>query len=361
MKPRVVLLSAFLSPFRSGAEACAEEVPLRLAGQFDFTLVTAKLRSDLPRRDLLQGRIPVRRVGFGCALDKWLYPFLAPIAVWRLRPDIVHGVLETFAGLALYFCRFVSPRAKRFLTLQTTNRSFLKGWIVRSPHCVTAISRALQEIAQKLGRDDVSVIPNGIDYLGIRSACAEHAKVPRRVLFVGRLERMKGVDLLLRTLAELNAIFDVQHATLRVVGDGSQRCRLESLVRELGIAQQVRFLGYLPAPAVYREYAQAEIFCGLSRSEALGNVFLEAQAAGCAVLGTRVGGIPEIVEDGVTGVLVSPEDAEAAVRALTLLLRDADFRSRLVRGGVRRAERYDWGEVAGRYASVYADLLTPPV
>ncbi len=356
MKPKVVILSAFLSPLRSGAEACAEEVALALSEDFDFTIVTSRMRRGLPRRDMLLGRIPVIRVGFGCTFDKWLYPFLAPFVILRLRPDIVHAVLETFAGLALVFCFGY----KRVLTLQTTNRSFLKRWILRHPDRVTAISSALRDVAAVCGRRDVTVIPNGIDVAAIQASVERHRRVLGRVLFVGRLERQKGVDTLLRALAR--AIVSGEWRVdsdghLHVVGDGTQRKSLEHLAVELGISGHVTFLGYVPALSVYDEYAQAEIFCGLSRSEALGNVFLEAQAAGCAVLATNVHGIPEIVKDGETGLLVPPDDVASASASLQQLLNDTALRDRLSRAAFRNAEKYDWKWIAERYAEIYCSTL----
>jgi len=82
MKPRVVILSAFATPLRSGAEACVEEVSARLKDRYDITVVTARMRKDLPRRDVLPGGVAIRRVGFGLPLDKWLFPILAPFARW---------------------------------------------------------------------------------------------------------------------------------------------------------------------------------------------------------------------------------------------------------------------------------------
>ncbi|MEK7136817.1 MAG: glycosyltransferase family 4 protein [Patescibacteria group bacterium] len=364
MKPRVIMLSAFLSPFRSGAEACAEEIALRLADKFDITIVTAKLGTHLPRRDSLQGKIAVRRVGFGIPFDKWLYPFLAPVAVRFLQrapqrgaptpPLVVHAVLETFAGLALHFCRFLVPKAKRLLTLQTLNRSFLKGPILRSADAVTAISAALKERAESLGRKDVTVIPNGIPLVAIEESVKRMQRLPGRILFVGRLEPMKGVDTLLTAFAQLSkSNFQFPNAHLRIIGDGSERQTLEALAEELRVTDQVQFVGFIPADRIYDEFAQAEIFCGLSRSEALGNVFLEAQAAGCAVIGTTVGGIPEIVKDGSTGLLVPPDDVAAARSALGKLLRDLKLRHDLAERGKENAKKYDWGVIAERYAEVY--------
>jgi len=381
MKPRIVLLSAFLTPLRSGAEACVEEVPLQLADEYDFTIITAKMRCDLPRNDTLKGTIPVVRVGFGfpparllrClgfgeqvalrwagGFDKWLFPFLAPLAARRLKPDIVHAVLETFAGLALHFCKWIVPGAKRILTLQTTNRSFLKKTIVRSPDMVTAISTVLAEFAQKQRRDDVITIANGIHTEALKVACERMQKVPGRVLFVGRLEKMKGVDVLLKAFSALTPGPSPggrgETPQLRIVGSGSQRAVLEKLAKDLGVDDRVTFTGYVSAPQIYDEYAQAQIFCGLSRSEGLGNVFLEAQAAGCAVIGTKVGGIPDIIEDGATGLLIEPDAAEAASEAISTLLRDDGLRSALSSAGREHAQAYDWQEIARRYEKVYRKL-----
>ena len=347
MKPRIVILSAFLSPLRSGAEACAEEVSLELCDRFDITIVTARMRGDLPKKDMLQGKVPVVRVGFGCTFDKWLYPFLAPFAARRLQPQVIHAVLESFAGLALVICRFVTT-AKRILTMQTTNTSLLKGLIVRSPDRVTAISKALIEIGGTLGRTDIVHIPNGLHLEHIPS---DVEKIPGRIVFVGRLEPMKGIDTLLQAFAKIAQ--EDSRATLHIVGEGSERTRLGQIASELGLVDRVSFQGFVPVPDVYTEFAEAEIFCGLSRSEAFGNVFVEAQAAGCAVVGTRVGGIPDTVEDGVTGLLVPVDDKEAATDALQTILRDADLRKRLSVAGQENAQQYIWKEIAGRYAQVY--------
>ena len=316
-----MFLSAFLSPFRSGAEAMAEEVSQRLTDEFDVTIVTARLKRSSLKRDMLGKKVHMIRVGLGLPMDKYLFPFLAPLATFRLKPDIIHAVLESYAGLALVFCKLIVPRAKRILTLQSTNTSFMLGPIHRSAHIITAISKALIERAKQFGRNDVVLIPNGIDLKLIQGACAEHPKDSSRVLFVGRLEPMKGVDILLQ--AFVKAIVGLSpDIHLRIVGDGSQAASLKDLAKELEIDHRVTFTGRVDHQAVLDEFARAEIFCGLSRSEALGNVFLEAQASGCAVIATNVGGIPDIVKDSESGLLVPPDDIDASAKAIRVLLSD---------------------------------------
>jgi glycosyltransferase involved in cell wall biosynthesis len=350
VKPRIVILSAFLTPFRSGAEACAEEVPTLLTDDFSFTIITARMSRSLPVHDHV-GSIPVLRVGFGISFDKWLFPILAPLAAQQFKPVIVHAVLGSFAGLAMAFCQRSLPGTVRILTCQSTNTSLLLGFMHRSADHITAISSVLIERAKKMGRTDVVLIPNGIRLADIRSSMTETKKVDQRILFVGRLEPMKGVAVLLDAFASIA----VAHpgAVLHIVGAGSLRTSLEARYPELVQSGRVVFLGYLPPASVYREFAEAEIFCALSTSEALGNVFLEAEAAGCAVIGTNVGGIPDSVKDGNTGLLVPLNDEAAAASAIERCLTEKTLRKELSEHAMVFVERYDWSAIADRYRAVY--------
>ncbi len=367
MKRHLVILSAFLFPFRSGAEAMVEEVSVRLTDEFDVTIVTARLKRSLPKRDHLlppppipppsplrrtvgrgENGVHVVRVGLGFSFDKYLFPFLAPFAVLRLKPDIIHAVLESYAGLALVFCKWIVPRAKRVLTLQSTNTSLFLGPIHRCAHIITAISSALIERAKTFGRSDVVLIPNGIDLAAINRLCTEHPKDSGCILFAGRLEPMKGVDVLFQAFAKaITGLSPDIH--LRIVGGGSQEKMLQDLAKSLEIDHRVTYTGRIDHRAVLAEFARAEIFCGLSRSEALGNVFLEAQASGCAVIATNIGGIPEIVKDQESGLLVPPDDIDASAKAIKSLLADPGLRARLSIAAKKGMERYDWQVISMAY------------
>ncbi len=353
MKPRVVILSAFLTPYRSGAEACAEEVPALLTRDYDFIILTARMNKSLPVHDQL-GSIPVHRIGLGYSFDKWLFPFLAPLAVRQYKPKIVHAVLESFAGLALVFCKRTVPKAKRILTCQSTNTTFLLGLMHQSAHVVTVISSVLKERACELCRNDAILIPNGIRLKDIVQACDGAKKIPGRILFVGRLEPMKGVATLLDAFTAIASKFP--KAELHIVGRGSLRAMLEGRYPELVKNGRIIFRGYLPPLSVYGEYAIAPIFCALSRSEALGNVFLESQAAGCAVIATNVGGIPDIVKQNETGLLVPSGDEAAAADALTRLLSEPKLAQEFGKAGMVHAKKYDWGVIAKKYGEVYEGI-----
>jgi glycosyltransferase involved in cell wall biosynthesis len=356
MRPRVVILSAFLTPLRSGAEACAEEVALRLAERFDITIVTARMRRNLPIRETF-GNVPVMRVGIGHPMDKWLYPFLAPFAARRLKPEIVHAILESYAGLAMILCRWICPGAKRVLTCQSTNTSLFLRVMHWNAHRVTAISSTLVRRAMRYGRGDVERIPNGVDVARFAQARAQERRIDGRILFVGRLEWMKGVDTLIEAFRMLANEFP--GTELRIVGDGSQRSELEARAGNLLSSGRITFTGRMDPHAIAAEYARAPIFCGLSRSEALGNVFLEAQAAGCAVVATRVGGIHDAVLDKATGFLIPADHPDLAADALRLLLRHPEKAKTMGEAGIANAAKYDWGIIAEQYERVYEKMAAP--
>jgi glycosyltransferase involved in cell wall biosynthesis len=221
---------------------------------------------------------------------------------------------------------------------------------------VTCISSVLVKRARTLGRPDVYLIPNGINVRLMEDA-ASQKKVPGRILFVGRLERMKGVETLLDAFAILAPKH--QQLQLRVVGGGSLRYALEQRCSKLLERGRIAFLGQCSLEDTRKEYAEAEYFCALSRSEALGNVFLEAQVAGCAVVATNVGGIPDIVIHGKTGLLVPPDDPVSAAQALERLMQDSALQNRLCENGKLHAAQYDWSRIAEEYGSLYGKILRP--
>jgi len=358
MKPKVVILSAFLTPHRSGAEACVEEVSRRLAHRYDLTIVTTRWKRSFPKTGTFANDIRLVRVGFGSTFDKWLFPFLAPFAVRKLKPDLIHTVLESYAGMAMVFCKFLMPYVPRILTLQSTNTDALLGPMHKTATTLTAISTVLIERAKKWKRNDVALIPNGLPVKEIRDAVSKNKKVDGRILFVGRLRPMKAVDVLLQAFAIVLESSDREDLHLRLVGEGFQEQMLKQVAKDLNIEKHVTFVGYLPVAEVHKEFAQAPIFACLSRHEAFGNVFVEAQAAQCAIVGTNIEGIPEIVTDGKTGLLVPVNDKHAAAEAILTLLSDDQLRSRLTENGLENVEKYDWDLIAHQYAEVYDAVLS---
>jgi colanic acid/amylovoran biosynthesis glycosyltransferase len=161
-----------------------------------------------------------------------------------------------------------------------------------------------------------------------------HAALARRLLTVARLEPVKGHAVLLEALASLRA----EGISLEsiVVGDGSQRSALERLAEDLGIGQEVQFTGSLGQDAVRRAYESADLFCLPSFDEGVPVVLMEAMAMELPVVATWVAGVPELVQDGVSGMLTAPGKPEQLAACLRSLLQ-SDSERREAMGAAGRA------------------------
>jgi rhamnosyl/mannosyltransferase len=180
------------------------------------------------------------------------------------------------------------------------------------------------------------------------------------LLYVGRLDRTsawKGVDVLLDAFALLAP--DHPHARLRIVGAGNALEDHRERARALGIGQRVDFSGLLAAADLVRAYQEARLLVLPSRteSESFGMTLVEAMACGRPVVGSAVGGIPSVVEDGRTGLLVPPGDPVALAGACRRLLADAALCAELGANGRRRAETtYAWPALVAAYLDLFRSL-----
>jgi glycosyltransferase involved in cell wall biosynthesis len=152
------------------------------------------------------------------------------------------------------------------------------------------------------------------------------------LVYVGRLSPEKGVDVLLRALAGVATKFP--HVKLVIVGDGQERGRLQAQAMTLGIGDRVIFTGYTEAPGAY--LVAADVVVMPSRSEGTANALLEAMALGRPIVATGVGGTPELIESGRSGLLVPSESPQELGDAILTLLEDGGFAERLGRGGLDR-------------------------
>ncbi len=186
-----------------------------------------------------------------------------------------------------------------------------------------------------------------------------HHGVGRRLLFVGRLSHGKGLEVLFESIAQLRS--DGVDVGLTVVGDGETRPRLERLARTLGIASSVTFVGSEPEDAVRRRLADTDIFVLPSFAEGVPVCLMEAMASGLAVVATAVGGVPELVEHGASGLLVPPGDVRSLTAALSRLVGDAPLRGVLGRAGREKVEcSFDGRSEAIRLHGIFERMTASP-
>jgi len=339
--PPLRLLFVINDLARAGAETQLVALAMALdPARYDRRIVVLKERNDFADA-LAAAGIPVvalRRRGWpdlGVALRLWG-------EMRRFRPDIVHSFLFLGNLLAAFVGRLagvhrivVSQRCSYDATLPPFWR-----YVARLSHrladCVLVNSRAALAEERDAGFPPSRLVhvpnaarpwvfPGGHGALGHSSGA--------QVVAVGQLETVKGHRFLVDAWPTVRRAHPA--ACLVLVGEGSARGALGEQARCLGVADSVVFVGFRsPADAFI---AACDVLVQPSLTEGLPNAVLEAMAAGRPVIASRVGGVPELVVDGETGLLVPPADPDALARAIVALLDDPDLGARLGAAGARRA------------------------
>jgi len=242
-------------------------------------------------------------------------------------------------------------------------RELLEGEIARSADLLVVSTKAEGEAlrhAYRLRPDRIAVVAPGVD-LERFGDVKRFTAAGRTVLFVGRLERLKGADIALRAFAQAAA--DHPDVRLLVLGGDShtqgesERRRLAGIARELGLKHRVSFLGSVPQDELPAFYANAEALLMPSYSESFGLVGLEAQACGCPVIAADVAGLASVVRDGATGFLVPGHDPAQYAERLRRLLDDPALARTLGRRGRLLAQGFSWERTADRLLAAVSPWL----
>jgi glycosyltransferase involved in cell wall biosynthesis len=310
--------------------------------------------------------LPLRR-----RRGRYLLPAALAAPLLAARADVVHVHASGDCGLvAVGVVAARLARARLVVTLHCSLRHTLvvdsptaarlkrwgapvEGWAVRRADGVVCLTgRVRDRLASEDGLEParLHVIPSGWERTRFDRSWDDPlpALGRPRVAFCGRLEGEKDVRTLVRAFARLR-----DDAQLVVAGDGSARSGLEELAVRLGVAERVRFLGFVAPARVPALLAHVDVLALPSRFEELGTAVVEALRAGVPVVASDVGGLPEVVGDA--GLLHAPGDAEACARGLAAVLGDRALAARLAAAGRRSAPAYDWELLAGRVLDeVYA-------
>lgn len=311
---------------------------VRIPANGSVARITLSLRASGRVKEILQ------REQFDLVhLHEPLAPAL-PLTVLRHSQSVNVGTFHYYGrrGLTYFYGR---PILKRFF-----NR--LDGRI--------AVSRVALEFVATYFPGRYIVIPNGVD------AEAFHPEVPPvpelrdgrpTILFVGRLEKRKGFKHLLQAFPMVRRL--LPDARLIVVGGYTrkQASRYEQFVERAHLGD-VRFVGYVPAADLPRYYRSCDVFCAPSTGgESFGIILLEAMASGCPIVASGIAGYRDVMQPGVQGVFVPPEDVAALADALISLLGDAPRRAAMAAAGRQRAEEFAWPKIARRVLAYYEAVL----
>jgi glycosyltransferase involved in cell wall biosynthesis len=276
--------------------------------------------------------------------------------VRQLRPDVLHANLDSQWSAQYGLLAAVVTRTPVVAVVHSVwprphwVQRVLIGRLARRVDVYVGVSghtaRATEALLG-LAPGSVRVIYNGVP--DPETSHTAHSDDGPVIGAVGRLSPEKGYHVLLRALC------DVPEGRLVFVGDGPQRSELEALARGLGIASRVRFEGWVEPPWTARW--TFDVLVLPSFNEGFGLVVVEAMLANVPVIATAVGAIPEIVDDGQTGLLVPPGDAYSLARAIMRVLGDASLRAELTRRARTSAlERFTTAKMAAEFESLYAEL-----
>lgn len=293
-----------------------------------------------------------------------LLPYLARLWRGAGRADVVHVMANSGWSWHLFAAPAVWIASLRGVPVVVNYRGgeagpFLEraGALVRHTMRRAAIlalpSGFLLEVFARHGMRG-QVVPNIIDLAHFRPPDTPRQCGTSPHLIVARnLEALYGNDIALRTFALIAA----RHpgARLSIAGTGPEAAALQALARELGIADRVTFTGRLDRDQMAALYRDADIMLNPSRADNMPNSVLEALASGLPVVSTDVGGIPCMVRDRDTAMLVAPDDPAAMAAAVAALLAEPALAQRLVEAGLAEVRRYRWESVRAVLAAAYAE------
>jgi D-inositol-3-phosphate glycosyltransferase len=312
-----------------------------------------------------------------CGIQRWR-------ALTGLSYDLIHSHYWLSGRLGLLFAdRWGVPMVSMFHTLAQLKNSVAETAAEReqsvrfdierrtmagSDRVVAATDVDRAQIIRHYGAlAPIAVIPGGVDLSRFRPLDQAAARAAlglsdagRVLLFVGRIQRLKGLEVLFRAFALLGGL----DARLLVVGglpssshEAREISRLEQLAARLGVAGRVSFVGAVSHERLPEYYAAADVTVMPSSYESFGLVAVESLACGRPVVATRIGGLRTIVHDGETGLLVPWRDPALFAEALGRVLGDAALRARLAAAARASVTHFGWDHIAEQHLGLYADVL----
>ena len=275
-------------------------------------------------------------------------PFLVPAFT---RTPVLPVVLHLFGAAAF---RELNPALAAYVWL---SEKLIPPVYRRLPFVALSESTARDLRRRGITTARIDVVPPGLDLAQYPESPCRGAQEPLLV-YVGRLKRYKGLDIVLRAFAR--ARMQVPAARLALVGKGDDRPRLERLVNSLGLGDAVHFAGYVSEDSKIDWLQRACAVVYPSPKEGWGIATMEAAACGRPVLASNADGLRDAVQDGVTGLLISHSDVERWAAGMTQMLLDAPLRRRLGAAARLWACQFDWDTQAAKMHLILENVTRTP-
>ncbi len=369
VRRKILIHCVYYPPEVGGLESHVGELARGLVEVgHEVRVVTSRSQKGLARDEVVTG-VRIRRTPLpGRNAPGWVLHAVGSLPTmvrWARWADVLHAqAFQSVPPTALAARAAGRPWVATFHTSHFLLRARRALWrpvlrrLVRWPDHALAASTEIAEVASTLGRGArVEALTNGVDTNRFRAVDPAMVTEPgvRRIVVPRRLYEKNGVEHFVRALPELmRAVSGIEAV---VIGDGPERARLEALARELGVERAVRFLGVRPHEEMPGLLSSAEVAVFPSLMEATSVAALEAMACELPVVASRVGGLPEIVDDSV-GVLVPPGDCGALAEGLTQLLGRSDLGQMGKRARERVVESWSNERLVRRHLEIYEALIS---
>ena len=346
---RVLIFSLAYHPVVGGAEIAVKEITDRLT-DIEFDMITMRFNTVHPKKEKI-GNCTIYRI----TTSKNLYPFRAFLLARGLHKDksydAIWAIMANWAGFAALFFKFRFPQVPFILTLQEGDPiPYIKHKarfvfplfkkIFTRADIIQTISRYLADWAREMDyRKRVEVIPNGVDVkkftVDVQSRALDKENIT--LITTSRLVEKNGIKDI------INALKFLPNVKLKILGAGP----LESELKLLATGWSVEFVGYVSQDEIPKYLNEADLFVRPSLSEGMGNSFIEAMAAGLPVIATQVGGIPDFLKDGETGLFCEANNPKSIAKQVQRLIADEPLRNKLIANAKKMVEeKYDWNLVA---------------
>lgn len=283
------------------------------------------------------------------------------------NPDIVHahyassyGLLGAMTGFHPYIISVWGSDVYDFPVKGSIYKQIIKSNLKKADY-ILSTSHVMAKETLKYTKKDIVVTPFGIDLNKFYNQGESNTELSRPFIFgtIKAMEKKYGIDYLIEAFAKLKSRYPNDSIQLLIVGGGSELENLKNLAQERGIANDCIFTGPVAFSQVpeYHQKIDISVFLSIMDSESFGVSAVEASATGTPVIVSNVGGLPEVIENGVTGLVVTAKNSEEAFLAMEKLYLDKELRKRLGENGRKRVEElYDWNKNVAQMIGIYNNI-----
>lgn len=358
---KILIFSTAYYPLVGGAEVAVKEITDRIDNIY-FDMITLRLdkkpaspsQGGSPKFEKI-GNINVYRVGGA----KLFFPIIVCLKATRLHKknnyDAIWAIMAAYAGFGALFFKLFHPKIPYLLTLQEGDPiEYIKkkvrfvyplfSKIFTKADYIQAISNYLANWGRDMGaKCPVEVVPNGVDINKFKSQISNLKNTEEKILITAsRLVKKNAIDDVIKALQYLP-----ENVKFLILGDGPEKENYSLLVTRYGLQKRVSFLGFIDHSEMMKYFEKADIFIRPSLSEGMGNSFVEAMAVGIPVIATPVGGIPDFLKDGETGLFCKVNNPKSIAEKVKLYFKNDELREKIIKNAKEMViKNYDWNLIA---------------